>query len=77
MNEQANTMGLFDIFSDKSAKALKAAGLQAQQQLYGAGNAAQNTFTRKPGGNMDLGSFLAGMIVGALCLAVYGLFIAR
>jgi hypothetical protein len=26
---------------------------------------------------MDLGSFLAGMIVGALCLAVYGLFIAR
>lgn len=37
-------MGLFDIFSGKSANDLKAAGQQAQQQLYTAGNTAQGAY---------------------------------
>jgi hypothetical protein len=37
-------MGLFDIFTSKNSDALKAAGLQAQQQLGAAGAGAQGTF---------------------------------
>src|SRR4051812_36645771 len=37
-------MGLFDIFSGKSADDLRQAGATAQRQLYGAGQNAQTAF---------------------------------